>query len=167
MVGAGPIRIDERDPRYPALVRGFNQRWVGRPRRVEVCRTTTDVVASVERALQDGLRITVRSGGHCYEDFVSGNDGGVILDLSPLSAVYLDAATGQYCVEAGATLWNAYGRLYKEHGVTRRAGRATAWARAGTSPEAATACCRDCTGSRSITSTRSSSCTWRPTAGRS
>jgi FAD/FMN-containing dehydrogenase len=118
MVGAGPIRIDERDPRYPALVRGFNQRWVGRPRRVEVCRTTTDVVASVERALQDGLRITVRSGGHCYEDFVSGNDGGVILDLSPLSAVYLDAATGQYCVEAGATLWNAYGRLYKEHGVT-------------------------------------------------
>src|SRR4051812_17674709 len=118
MAGAGAIGIDERDPRYPALVRGFNQRWVGRPRRVEVCRTTSEVMAAVERALDDGLRITVRSGGHCYEDFVSGNDGGVILDLSPLSAVYRDAATGRYCVEAGATLWNVYNRLYKEHDVT-------------------------------------------------
>ena len=100
------------------MVRGFNQRWVGRPRRIVVCRTAGEVRDAVERALDDGLRITVRSGGHCYEDFVSGNEGGVILDLSPLSGVYRDDATGRYCVEAGATLWNVYGRLYKEFDVT-------------------------------------------------
>src|SRR3954463_8698186 len=111
-------RVTPDDPRYPTLVRGFNLRWVGSPSYVELCGDTDQVVRAVQQAVDAGLRITVRSGGHCYEDFVSGNDGGVILDLSPLNAVWCDAERDRYGVEAGATLWNVYGRLYKEPGVT-------------------------------------------------
>lgn len=112
------IRIPVGDPRYPTMVQGFNLRWVGTPKYVEVCRTTAEIVRAVQKALDEDLRITVRSGGHCYEDFVSGNDGGVILDLASMRAVHREEATGLYCVEAGATLWDVYLQLYKEDGVT-------------------------------------------------
>ena len=71
------------DPRYSTLVRGFNLRWVGKPAYVALCGDTAQVVQAVQRAVDDGRRITVRGGGHCYEDFVSDNDGGVIIDLPP------------------------------------------------------------------------------------
>lgn len=106
------------DPRYPTLVRGFNLRWVGTPQYIAVCADTDQVVTEVQRAMDQGLRITVRSGGHCYEDFVSGNDGGVIINLSPMRSVSRDPETGWYGVEGGATLWDVYQQLYVEYGVT-------------------------------------------------
>ena len=110
------------DPRYPTLVRGFNLRWVGKPAYVVLCGDTAQVVQAVQQAVDDDLRITVRGGGHCYEDFVSGNDGGVIIDLSPMQAVWRDPGTGWYGIEGGATLWNVYSQLYREFGVTLPAG---------------------------------------------
>jgi hypothetical protein len=35
-------------------------------------------------------RVTVRSGGHCYEDFVCGDDVRVILGLSPMCGLAHD-----------------------------------------------------------------------------
>ena len=81
-------RVDDRDARYATLVRGFNLRWVGQPRYVELCGTAEQVRAAVQRAVDDDLRITVQGGGHCYENFAVGNDGGVILDLSAMNEVY-------------------------------------------------------------------------------
>ena len=104
------------DPRYGTLVRGFNQRFVGTPQYVQVCGDTSQVVEAVQQAVDAGLRITVRGGGHCYEGFVSCNDGGVILDLSPLNRVYYDSTQDRFCVEGGCTLWNVYTQLYKEYG---------------------------------------------------
>lgn len=106
------------DNRYPALIRGFNQRWVGTPKYVEVCGDADHVVAAVQKAVDNNLRITVRGGGHCYENFVSGNHGGVIIDLSPLTAVYKEDEQDVYCVEGGCTLWNVYTQLFKEYGKT-------------------------------------------------
>jgi FAD/FMN-containing dehydrogenase len=106
------------DPRYPTLVRGFNLRWVGKPAGVAICRTPADVVAAVQQAVDAGQRITIRGGGHCYEDFVSCNDGGVILNLSAMHDVWRDGETGLYGIGGGATLWDAYRQLYVEHGVT-------------------------------------------------
>ena len=110
------------DLRYPTLVRGFNLRWVGQPAYVAVCASTDQVVQAVQMALDDGRRITVRGGGHCYEDFVSKNDGGVIIDLSPMNAIWWDPANGWYGVEGGAILWDVYRRLFTEYGVTLPAG---------------------------------------------
>jgi FAD/FMN-containing dehydrogenase len=108
-------RVDKDDPRYETLVRGFNLRWVGHPKRIQVCGDADQVVAAVQGAIADKLRITVRSGGHCYENFAVGNDGGVIVDMSPMNCVYYDEAERAYCIEAGATLWNVYWNLYKEY----------------------------------------------------
>lgn len=106
------------DLRYPTLVRGFNQRFVGSPSYVQVCGDEQQILETVQQAVDQKLRITVRGGGHCYEDFVSGNDGGVIIDLSPLNGVYRNEETGLYCIEGGCTLWNVYTQLFKEYGKT-------------------------------------------------
>jgi FAD/FMN-containing dehydrogenase len=110
-----PLIIGDTDPRYETLVRGFNLRWKGSPAYVAVCGSTEAVVAAVGRAIGERKRVTVRGGGHCYENFVTENDKGVIIDLSPMGNVSADERG--YCVEGGATLWNTYSRLYKEHGV--------------------------------------------------
>jgi FAD/FMN-containing dehydrogenase len=111
-------RIPVGDPRYAAMVRGFNLRWAASPRYVALCHDAAEVARAVQKALDAGLRLTVRSGGHCYEDFFACNDGGVLLDLSPMTAVSRDPATGWYSVEAGATLWAVYDWLYRAHGVS-------------------------------------------------
>src|ERR1700722_15202839 len=110
-------RIDRVDPRYDTMVMGFNRRWVGRPQYVQVCGSTEQVVKTVQQAVGKNQRVTVRCGGHCYEDFVCDNDGGVIIDLSPMNSVY-EVEPDVSCIEGGATLWDAYGTLYREHGVT-------------------------------------------------
>lgn len=115
-------RVLPADPRYPTLVRGFNLRWVGKPASIVLCGNTAQVVRAVQQAVAAGQRITVRGGGHCYEDFVSNNNGGVIIHLSPMNAVWRDAATGWYGVEGGATLWDVYRQLYVQYGVTLPAG---------------------------------------------
>ncbi|MFL5805331.1 MAG: FAD-binding oxidoreductase, partial [Roseiflexaceae bacterium] len=106
------------DPRYPTLVIGFNQRFVGSPQYVQVCGDTDQVVHAVQRAVDRSLRVTVRGGGHCYEDFVSGNIDGVIIDLSPLNAVFKAPDAQRFCIEGGCTLWNVYTQLYKQYGRT-------------------------------------------------
>lgn len=106
------------DPRYETLIRGFNLRWVGSPAYVAVCAETSHVVEAVQRAIDDDRRVTVRCGGHCYEDFVSNNDGGVTIDLTPMNAVWREGDSGLYGVAGGATLWDVYRRLYTEWGVT-------------------------------------------------
>jgi len=115
-------RVEPGDPRYATLVRGFNLRWVGAPRHVELCGSTEQVRDAVQRAVDEGLRITVRGGGHCYEDFVSGNDGGVIIDLTAMHGVGRSERSGLYCIEGGCTLWNVYWNLYRLYGVALPAG---------------------------------------------
>ena len=104
------------DPRYDTLVRGFNQRFVGNPRYVHLCGTSEQVVQAVQHALDQKLRITVRGGGHCYENFVSDNKDGVIIDLSALNAVSADQTQTLFCVEGGCTLWNVYQQVCKQFG---------------------------------------------------
>ncbi|MFE1315128.1 FAD-dependent oxidoreductase [Streptomyces sp. NPDC058755] len=120
----GPTEVGPGDPRYEALRRGFNQRWVAGPDYVVVAASTADVVAALNTHLAGtvGLdspprRITVRSGGHCYENFVCGDDVAVIIDVSTMDGVYYDTEMEAYCVEAGATNWHAATQLYRRHGL--------------------------------------------------
>src|SRR4051794_23615941 len=81
-------KVTPDDPRYPTLVRGFNLRWVGTPSYVQVCSETQEVVDAVQLAVDSGLRVTVQSGGHCYENFAVGNTGGVIIDMARVNQGY-------------------------------------------------------------------------------
>lgn len=115
------IGVTQADPRYQTLKKGFNLRWPARPRdaaaRIELCETPEDAADALARIVAAGMRPTVRSGGHCYEDFVSNNPGGAILDLSLLDRVPR-ASDGLLRVAAGSQNWNGDQELYKRHGVS-------------------------------------------------
>jgi FAD/FMN-containing dehydrogenase len=123
--GAEDLRVATRvlpdDRRYPTLVRGFNQRWAGNPRYVEVVTDADQVVDVVQRSVDAGLRPTVRSGGHCYEGWSSRTDG-VIIDVSGLRSAGRDPSTGWYFMDSGCTNWDLYDQLYRRFGRTLPAG---------------------------------------------
>ena len=103
--------VTREDSRYPELRRGRNARFphaeTESVARIELCETADDVADALHRAIHSGLRPTVRSGGHCYEDFVVNNPGGVLLDVSKLNTVSA-APGGGYQVGPGAVLGEIY-----------------------------------------------------------
>lgn len=118
----GPVTVAPGDPRYESLLAGYNHRFVPRPDYVRLAGTTEQVVETVQEAVSTGRRIAVRSGGHCFEDFTSSPDVRVLLDLSPMSAVYFDEERRAFAVEGGATLGRVYRILHDGWGVTIPAG---------------------------------------------
>lgn len=131
------------DRRHSTLQKGFNLRWpLGNVQGqsspnganlIYLCHSPQDIVAAAAQALAvPNGRITVRSGGHCYEGFVAnkmpGNPNEVlsILDISQINQVQYDA-NGQissdlvpasphhysFRLEAGGQNWDAYVALYK------------------------------------------------------
>ena len=140
--------ITSSDPRHSTLQKGFNLRWpLGNVQGqsspngadcIYICQNPDDIIAAAANALAvPGGRITVRSGGHCYEGFVSNKMPGdtserlSILDISPLNRVLYDA-NGEiasqlvparperysFRLEAGASLWDVYVTLYKQANKT-------------------------------------------------
>lgn len=113
----GPATISADDPRYPSMVLGTNHRFPGSPDYVRVVTTTDQVVAAVTEAVAAGKRISVRSGGHGFEDLTA-NGVEVLLDMSEMTAVCFDSGRRAFSVEAGATLGHLYRTLFKGWGVT-------------------------------------------------
>lgn len=114
-------RVTPDDPRYPTLIRGFNQRWVGHPKYVQVVGDAPQIVDVVQRCVDDNVRITVRSGGHCYEGWVSLNDGAIV-DVSSMNRAGWDEKNRWFFLEGGCTNWDIYNQLYRQYGVTLPAG---------------------------------------------
>ena len=114
--------VTRQDPRFASLNQGHNARFPPSPAeaadRIEVCDTPEDVAQALQRVVSSGQRPTVRSGGHCYEDFVYTNPHGAILDLSLLTQTTPIAGAPRYRIEAGTQLATAYLDLYKRYGVT-------------------------------------------------
>ncbi|MFN8177781.1 MAG: FAD-binding oxidoreductase [bacterium] len=74
-----------------------------RPAVIARCATTSDVVRAVNFARREGLVLAVRGGGRN----IAGNalcDDGLVIDLSQMRAVHVDAAARRATVEGGATL---------------------------------------------------------------
>lgn len=130
------VEVTPADRRYPDLVRGLNQRWVGNPEAVYLVSTTPQVVDVVQRAVRMGERISVHSGGHCFEDFVFNPSVQVVVDMSEFNEVYFDRARNAFAVEAGARLLDVYEKLYRLWGITLPAGVCTPSALAATSAAA-------------------------------
>ncbi|QDQ13352.1 FAD-binding oxidoreductase [Streptomyces spectabilis] len=116
------VTVSPTDPRFPDLVRGTNQRWVAKPDYVRLVTTTAQAVRAVQDAVSANKRLTVRSGGHCYEDFVFNKDVQVVIDMSGMTQVYYDSAKNAFAVEGGASNIQIYETLYKLYGVTLPAG---------------------------------------------
>ena len=74
-----------------------------RPGAVVRCRVASDVIGAVRLARDNGLLLAVRGGGHN----IAGNavcEGGLLIDLSPMRSVHIDAKERIARVEPGVTL---------------------------------------------------------------
>ena len=90
-------------PGYDKVRSIWNAMIDRRPALIARCRTADDVVQCVKFATQHGLLVAVRGGGHN----IAGNavcDGGLVIDLSLMRAVQVDAAKQVAHVEGGALL---------------------------------------------------------------
>jgi FAD/FMN-containing dehydrogenase len=118
-----PSIVTKQDPRYSMLRRGRNARWPAdtaeEVSRIEVCEDANDAADALQRIVSAGMRPTIRSGGHCYEDFVVNNPNGAIIDVSTLN--HISAAPGgkaPYEIGPGAMLGSVYSELYKKYNAT-------------------------------------------------
>ncbi len=112
------VTVGPGDVRYGDLVRGTNLRWVGTPDYVHLVSTPEQVVDVVREAVRDGKRLTVRSGGHCYLDWVFNPAVDVVADVSPMADVSYDEEQDAIAVESGASLLDVYSTMFKQWGVT-------------------------------------------------
>ncbi len=88
---------------YESARRIWNALIDRRPALILRCATLWDVVCAVNFARDCGLPLAVRGGGHS----IAGNalcDGGVVIDLSQMRSVTVDAAARHAVVEGGAML---------------------------------------------------------------
>ncbi|MEU6428880.1 FAD-binding oxidoreductase [Microbispora sp. NPDC046973] len=117
-IGTPLVTVTPGDPRYGDLITPFNQRWVGHPELVRLPTTTEQVVQAVQEAVSAGKRVSVRGGGHGYEDFVYNSEVQVVIDMNLMNTVSYDPGRRAFAVEAGATLSDVYETLYQGWGVT-------------------------------------------------
>lgn len=91
-----------------------------RPAMVCRCRSVADVQAALEVGRRSGLPLAVRGGGHSGPGFGT-LDGGIVIDLSQVSAVDVDADRRVARVEGGATI-GQLDAATQEHGLATPAG---------------------------------------------
>lgn len=115
----GPVKVTPDDPRYTKLkLRGANLRFRGQPDYFRLVGSTQQVVDAVDEAVRAGKRIAIRSGGHCFEDFVDNPDVKVIIDMSRLNQVAYDPRMNAFLIEPGNTLWEVFDKLFLGWNVT-------------------------------------------------
>ena len=90
------------DEQYDGARAIWNAAHDKRPALVIRCTGTADVVAAVEFARSQGLPVAVRGGAHSIAGFSTCDDG-VVIDLSPMTAVMVDPERRRAVAQGGAT----------------------------------------------------------------
>jgi len=102
------------DPHYDQARLLYSTRFDAvRPLAVAYCENANDVAKSILWARRHGIRIAARSGGHSYGGYSTGP--GLVIDVSRLDSVSVDAAGKTATVGAGARLIDVYDRLWSRH----------------------------------------------------
>jgi FAD/FMN-containing dehydrogenase len=99
----GGTAIGPDDAEYASVREVFNAMHDGRPEIAVRCTGTADVVAAVNFARTHGLTLAVRGGGHSLAG-LSAIEGGMLLDLEPMSGVQVDPVAKLARVQGGAVL---------------------------------------------------------------
>jgi FAD/FMN-containing dehydrogenase len=108
------------DLHYDQARKVFNGLIDRHPKLIARCAGTADVQAALEYARKHGLPISVRGGGHN----VAGNavvDGGLMIDMSDLREVRVDAARRVAIAQAGAT-WFDFDQATQAYGLASTGG---------------------------------------------
>ena len=100
---------------YATAVSIWNGVIQRRPAVVVSCSSTDDVVAALGSARACGLEVSVRGGGHGYAGHCV-CDGGVMIDLTPMKSIAVDASARR-AVCGGGTTWGELDAATQEHGL--------------------------------------------------
>jgi FAD/FMN-containing dehydrogenase len=92
--------IVPQDPGYEAARKVWNADIDRRPRLIARCKGVADVVAAVLFAREHNLLVAVRGGAHSIAGH-SVCDGGMVIDLSPMTGVRVDPARKTIRVQGG------------------------------------------------------------------
>ena len=98
----------------------YNASFERRPAVIARCRDTADAVAVVNFARESGLPLAVRAGGHSLAG-LSTCDDGIVLDLSTMRDVVVDADQRTARVQGGAT-WADYDTATQALGLASTGG---------------------------------------------
>lgn len=154
----GFIKIDRASPEYAALKKGLNLRWPCNGNQgadyIYICSSAEQVEEAANDALKNGYRITVRSGGHCTEGFVSNAQATpnslpcgpncssiacgkplAIIDVGQVKGIEYDPngkihspfnkrVSYKFRIASGNQIWDTYEALYKLSGTTLPGGSA-------------------------------------------
>ncbi|MFI2363107.1 FAD-binding oxidoreductase [Promicromonospora sp. NPDC019610] len=100
---------------------GRSRLAAGSPAYVLRPRTVEDVQAAVRFAVESGLTLSVRGGGHSFAGFGT-NDGGIVIDLSPLAGVEV-VDPGRHVVRiGGGAHWGDVAEALTPHGLAISSG---------------------------------------------
>jgi FAD/FMN-containing dehydrogenase len=91
-----------------------------RPAAVVRPQSSADVQATVRFAMEHGVPMTVRGGGHDWAGRAL-NDGGLVIDLADMRRVTVDPTAREAVIEGGATSDDVV-RAAESHGLTVAAG---------------------------------------------
>ncbi|HLT68683.1 MAG TPA: FAD-binding oxidoreductase [Acidimicrobiales bacterium] len=121
--------ISPGDPRYDEARTLFNAMIDKRPAVIARCATPEDVTDALDLARREGDEVAVRAGGHSVAG-LSTNDGGLVIDVRPMTGVEVDPAARQARVGAGVT-WGELDRAAQDHGLATTGGRVSTTGVAG------------------------------------
>jgi FAD/FMN-containing dehydrogenase len=103
------------EPAYEAAVSIWNGAIERRPAVTVSCTTAADIAGALAFAQDQGLEVSVRGGGHNYAGHAV-CDAGLMIDLTPMKSVTVDAA-GRRAVCGGGTTWGELDAATQEHGL--------------------------------------------------
>ncbi len=109
--------LEPGDADYTLACAGFNGETTRRPRLIVRCVDDGDVQAAVRLAVNEGLPLSVRGGGHSIGGYGS-VDGGIVVDLRSRRRVSLDREDDAISVEGGCTWGEVIYHLTREHRAT-------------------------------------------------
>lgn len=87
---------------YDSLRINYNRRFNVFPWVICMCRKTREVAYAVKWCVEHKLKISMRSGAHCYEPYSLGDE--VIIDQSRRTRVHVEDGTGLVRIDPGVRL---------------------------------------------------------------
>ena len=108
------------DEGYDAARAVFNVSIDRRPALIARCSSADDVVQAVNFAREENLLVAVRGTGHNVAGFAVCDDG-LVIDLSPMKGIQVDAAARTVMVEGGCN-WGEVNDALQPHGLAATGG---------------------------------------------
>ncbi len=107
-------------PGYDATRHIWNAMVDRRPAAIARCAGPEDVVAAVRFAAREGIYPAIRGGGHNAAGLATVDDG-LVIDVSPMKRITVDASARTAVAETGLT-WAEFDRATQEHGLATTGG---------------------------------------------